>query len=566
MQKLNLSNRAEEQFKLWEKNVTDTSLKEELAAMENDAKIIEECFYKDLEFGTGGLRGILGVGSNRLNIYTIAKATQGYANYLNQIVNNPSVAIAYDSRINSELFARLSAEVFAGNNVKVYLYKELMPTPALSFAVRELKCIGGIVITASHNPAEYNGYKVYGSDGGQITSNTAKQIYQYMQEVSIFEDVKKLDFDQAIVEKKIEYIADELIEKYLLILSEESLSPNGMDHDLSIVYTPLNGSGLKPVVQILKMNGFTNIQIVKEQEKPDGRFPTCKKPNPENSEAMKLAIELARETKADFVIATDPDCDRVGVAISTKNGYQLLNANQTGTLLFYYLCERNFENGTMPKNPILAKTIVTTDMVVGIAKKFDVEVRETLTGFKYIGEMIGELENQGRENDFLLGFEESYGYLTSTKIRDKDGVNAVLLLCEMTDYYKKKGQTLEDVLNELYYQYGYFINSQKSFQFEGKEGFEKMQSIMEIFRKCQISEIAGDKVIKLIDYKEGIDNLPASNVIKMVLESGSSLIVRPSGTEPKLKVYFSVVNTEEEKSINLEQKLKIEMEKIISSL
>lgn len=556
----------QEEYALWKEKIDNPILYKELLSIEQDLEMIEECFYKDIEFGTGGLRGILGVGTNRLNIYTVAKATQGYADYLNQISKDirPTVAIAYDSRINSELFAKVAAEVFAGNNIHVFIYKELMPTPALSFAVRELSCLGGVVITASHNPAQYNGYKVYGSDGGQITSKIAKEIYECMQQVSIFEDIKKLDFEEAISQHKVEYIKEELISKYITTLSEEALSREGTKHSLSIVYTPLNGSGLKPVMRILKENGFTNVEVVKKQEEADGHFPTCPKPNPEEAEAMELAIELAKETKSEFIIATDPDCDRVGIAILTKGGYQLLNANKTGTLLFNYLCERKLENNVFPKQPVLAKTIVTTDMVVPIAQKYGVQVVETLTGFKYIGEQIGYLEQEGREEDFLLGFEESYGYLTSTKIRDKDGVNAVLLLCEMADYYKEKGQTLEDVLENLYQDYGYYINSQKSFQFEGKAGFEKMQLIMKKLREEPIQELAGETVDVVIDYQTGEKRfisdkdeqkkkemiqgkLPSSNVLKFELESGSSFIIRPSGTEPKLKIYFSI--TGKEKSI-----------------
>lgn len=555
-----------EEYGVWKKYITDPILIQELISMEQNFETIEECFYKDLQFGTGGLRGILGVGTNRLNIYTVAKATQGYANYLNEVSEGiiPTVAIAYDSRINSELFARVTAEVFAGNNIHVFLYKELMPTPALSFAVRELRCLGGVVITASHNPAEYNGYKVYDSDGGQITSKMAKEIYQYMQEISIFDDIKKIDFDIAIKQHRIEYIKEEIITKYINILSEESLSRKGSKHSLSIIYTPLNGSGLKPVLRILKENGFTNVQVVKQQEQPDGYFTTCPKPNPEETTAMELAVELAKETKSEFIIATDPDCDRVGIAILTKDSYRLLNANQTGALLFNYLCERKLENNIFPKKPVLVKTIVTTDMVLPIAQKYGVQVIETLTGFKYIGEQIGYLEQEGREEDFLLGFEESYGYLTSTKIRDKDGVNAVLLLCEMADYYKEKGWTLEDVLKNLYQDYGYYINSQKSFQFEGKAGFEKMRLIMKKLREEPLQQLAGEMVEAVIDYQTGekriiLDkdeqkkkemiqgNLPSSNVLKFELESGSSLIIRPSGTEPKLKIYFSI--TGKEKSI-----------------
>lgn len=565
----------QEVYTLWKENINDPILYQELISMEKSLEMIEECFYKDLEFGTGGLRGILGVGTNRLNIYTIAKATQGYANYLNKISKNtiPTVAIAYDSRINSELFAKVSAEVFAGNNIHVFIYKELMPTPALSFAVRELECLGGVVITASHNPAQYNGYKVYGSDGGQITSKMAKEIYECMQQISIFEDVKKLDFEEAISQNKVEYIEEELISKYITTVSEESLSKEGTKHSLSIVYSPLNGSGLKPVMRILKKNGFLNVKVVKKQEEPDGHFSTCPKPNPEEETAMELAIELAKETKSEFIIATDPDCDRVGIAILTKDGYQLLNANQTGTLLFYYLCERKLENNTFPKQPVLAKTIVTTDMVKPIAQDYGVQVIETLTGFKYIGEQIACLEQEGREEDFLLGFEESYGYLTSTKIRDKDGVNAVLLLCEMADYYKEKGQTLEDVLENLYQNYGYYINSQKSFQFEGKAGFEKMQLIMKRLREEPLQQLAGEVVEAVIDYqlgerrfilskeqqkkKEKIQgNLPASNVLKFELRGGSSFIVRPSGTEPKLKIYFSVTNKEKNICQQIEKQLR----------
>lgn len=530
-------------------SLEDHDLEVELHGL-NNLEEIKDHFYKDLEFGTGGLRGVIGVGTNRMNIYTVGKASQGYANYLNANFSNPSVAIAYDSRIKSDIFGKRAAQVFAANGIKVHMFKELMPTPTLSFAVRELGCSGGIVITASHNPAKYNGYKVYGKDGCQITSKAAKEILGYINKVDIFNDIDIISFTQALELGKVHYIEEEVIDSYLSIISKETFRGTELDKNVSIVYTPLNGTGLHCVTRILKENGFNRICVVKEQELPDGNFPTCPYPNPEEAKALHLGVKLAKQLGSDLVLATDPDCDRIGIAVKNGDEYTLLNANETGTLLFNYICKSRIENNTMPKHPVLAKTIVTTDMVNPIAKDYGVAVCNTLTGFKYIGELIGQLDGQGEADRFIFGFEESYGYLTSTKVRDKDGVNAALLICEMFAYYKSQGQGLIEVLDELYNQYGCYKNSLKSFTFEGIKGFDIMQQIMNDLREKPFEEVLGYKVLRISDFKSSILTnqdgttekltLPPSNVLKFELEGDCSVIVRPSGTEPKIKLYFSV--------------------------
>ena len=434
----------------------DTDLKDELIAIENDSNKIEDAFYKELEFGTGGLRGVIGAGTNRINIYTVRKATQGLSDYLNQTFNSPSVAIAYDSRIKSDLFARESARVFAANGIQVYLYPELMPTPALSFAVRELKCSGGIVITASHNPAKYNGYKVYGSDGCQITLDAANTIISLIEPVDCFEDVKIISFDDAVSSGKISFIPDLVTDNFLKSVSRESVRKVEGKNNLKIVYTPLNGAGLKCVTSVLESNKFENLIMVSSQEMPDGNFTTCPFPNPEIREALSEGLAVCESNNADLLLATDPDCDRVGTAVRDSDGnYVLINGNEMGVLLLNYICEARSENGTMPENPVAIKTIVTTEMAKDIADSYGVEIIDVLTGFKFIGEQIGILESKGQENRYIFGFEESYGYLSGSYVRDKDGVNASLLICEMTAYYKSKGISVLDALDSLYKKYGY---------------------------------------------------------------------------------------------------------------
>lgn len=518
----------------------DEDLITELNNIKESESEIFDRFYRNLEFGTGGLRGVIGVGTNRMNIYTVAKATLGYSNYLKKQTASPSVSIAYDSRIKSDVFAKVAAEVFAANGVRVYIYPELMPTPSLSFAVRHLKCSGGIVITASHNPSKYNGYKVYGSDGCQITTEAASSILAEIEAVDIFKDVKNCSFEEALAQEKITYIGDQVVREYLNAVSSQTLCEDETDKGFSIVYTPLNGAGLKCVTQVLKENGFTNISVVKEQEKPDGRFLTCPYPNPEIREALELGLREAKELGSDLLLATDPDCDRVGIAVRSNEDYVLLSGNEVGMLLLDYICKRRIALNKMPKNPILVKTIVTIDMANRIAEDYGVQVIDVLTGFKFIGEQIGLLEAKGEEERFIFGFEESYGYLTGGYVRDKDAVDGSLMICEMFAYYKNQGLSMIDVLNDLYQRYGYCLNTLHSYTFEGAEGFQKMQMIMQELRKTSLKEIAGRKVIEVRDYLGGINQLPKSDVLKYMLESNTSIVIRPSGTEPKLKVYLSV--------------------------
>lgn len=550
-------------YNLWLlKAADDKDLTNELKTIKNNTSEIEDRFYKNLEFGTGGLRGIIGAGTNRINIYTVRKVSQGLANYLNNNYNNPSVAIAYDSRIKSDIFAENAASVLAANGIKVYIYKELMPTPALSFAVRELKCSAGIVITASHNPSKYNGYKVYGDDGCQITLDMANKVFEEIEKIDIFKDIKYNNFKIAFEKKHIEYIKQNVIDKYLKTVSSQSINNNMHGKEkLKIVYTPLNGAGLRCVTDVLKMNGFSNITVVPEQEKPDGNFPTCPYPNPEIKEALAVGLKLANNINADLLLATDPDCDRVGIAIKNNNNYTLLTGNQVGILLFDYICKNRIKNHTMPKDPIVIKTIVTTDMLEPIAKNYNVEIINVLTGFKFIGEQIGYLEEKGQENRYIFGFEESYGYLSSSYVRDKDAVNASLLICEMTAYYKNQNKTLIEVLNNLYKKYGYYETALTSFEFTGITGFKKMETIMEKLRTNFEKSICGKDIIEKHDYLTSIKtlansykskiNLPKSNVIKFILDGNNSVVIRPSGTEPKLKIYYSATEKSAEQANNI---------------
>ena len=562
---------AEQNWLLWrEQTMEDPDLAAELAAVCKDDAALEDRFYKDLEFGTGGLRGVIGAGTNRMNIYTVAKATQGYADYLKERHEAPSVAIAYDSRIKSDVFARTTGQVFAANGIAVYMYSELMPTPALSFAVRHLGCSGGVVITASHNPAKYNGYKVYGSDGCQITTKAAKEIFERISQVDTFGGVAKIDFDLALEQGRIHFISAETIDAYLAAVSAESLgekteSEKELRRKMPIVYTPLNGTGRYCVTRILKENGFDRVIVVPEQEMPDGNFPTCPYPNPEVREAMELGISLAQRTESELVLATDPDCDRVGIAVKQGREFVLLSGNEVGILLLDYICKRRIAMGRMPDRPVAVKTIVTIDMAKKIAAQYGIELREVLTGFKYIGEQIGMLEKAGQSERFIFGFEESYGYLSGSYVRDKDGVNASLLICEMTVYYKARGLTLQDALNQLYETYGYCLNTQHTYAFEGVAGAARMREIMDAFRSEPPRDFAGLRVERISDYKTSVARtadgrevkiaLPASNVLKFWLEGDSSVVVRPSGTEPKLKVYLSVSAKTREKAKAWEEKI-----------
>ena len=455
-----------ELYELWCLKATeDGDLISELSGIkENDDEIFDR-FYKELEFGTGGLRGVIGAGTNRMNIYTVGKATQGFSDYINSVSASPKVAIAYDSRIKSDLFAKTAASVFAANGIKVMLYSELMPTPMLSYAVRELDCNAGIVITASHNPSKYNGYKAYGPDGCQLNLEASETVYNLMQKVDIFNDVKKSDFDEAVKSGNIQYISDEVIEKYLETVKQRSVNPSVCaDNDFKVIYTPLNGTGNKPVRAILDKIGLKNVKVVAKQELPDGNFPTAPYPNPEIRQAFECALDLAKEYPADILLATDPDCDRVGIAVKGNDGYTLMSGNQVGAMLLDYILKCRTENGTLPKNPLAVKTIVTSSICEKIAQKYNCELVNVLTGFKFIGEVIGKLEANHEDNRYVFGFEESYGYLAGTYVRDKDAVVASMLICEMACYYKQKGLSLIDVMNSIYEEHGYYFNEQKSFK------------------------------------------------------------------------------------------------------
>ena len=530
----------------------DPTLLEELRAM--NEKQQEDAFYRDLSFGTGGLRGIIGAGTNRMNIYTVAKATQGLANYLKEHFRAPSVAIGFDSRINSELFSKVAARVFAANGVKVHIWPELMPVPTVSFAVRELGCSAGVMVTASHNPSKYNGYKVYGADGCQITTQGAAEVLAKIEALDIFQDVRIMDFGTAWNDGRIVYIPEAVYTAFVENVKAQSvLYGDKTTHDVAIVYSPLNGAGRKPVLRTLKELGYTNITVVKEQEEPDGRFPTCPYPNPEIREAMELGLRYAREKNADLLLATDPDCDRVGIAVKNAQGdYVLLSGNEVGLLLLDYLCAQKQKHGKMPKDPVLVKTIVTVDLAERIAEHYGVETRNVLTGFKYIGEQIGLLEKAGEERRYLFGFEESYGYLTGTYVRDKDGVDGAVMICEMFSFYAARGIRLTDQLAKLYERYGYCRNTLHSYQFEGSAGFAKMQGIMAAFRQG-ISTFGGKAVEKVLDYSAGLDGLPKADVLKFYLDGGTTLVVRPSGTEPKLKLYLSVTAKDETEAEQTEQ-------------
>lgn len=535
-----------ENYKRWLGKVTEEDLLTELKAIEGKEEEINDRFYRDLEFGTGGLRGVIGAGTYRMNEHTVARATQGYSNYLNKAAKNPSVSIAYDSRNKSDIFAKTAASVFAANGILVNIYKELMPTPSLSYAVRALNCDGGIVVTASHNPAKYNGYKVYGADGCQITLEVADAILAEIEAVDVFDDVRIMDFEAGLSEGKIKYIEDDVITGFIDAVSERALNPKEIDKNVSIVYTPLNGTGRYCVTRCLKENGYTQITIPKEQEMPDGNFTTCPYPNPEIREALEVGLKKAKEVGSDLLLATDPDCDRVGVAVKEGDDYQLISGNQMGILLFDYICKTYKANGTMPENPVVVTTIVSTKMIDKIAADYGVEVRRVLTGFKFIGEQIGFLEADGEVDHYIFGFEESYGYLSGGHVRDKDGVNASLLICEMFAHYKALGISLVQMLNQLYEKYGYFKEALQSITFEGASGAKKMADLMESLRTNAPKEVAGYKVIDVKDYKAGIGNLPKSNVLEFNMEDDINVLVRPSGTEPKIKMYYLVKGSSEQ--------------------
>ena len=524
---------------------------------------IEDAFYRDLEFGTGGLRGVIGAGTNRMNVYTVAKATQGLAEYLlNKYGAFASVVVGYDSRIKSDVFAKTAASVFAANGIKVYLWSTLNPVPTVSFATRYLNASAGVMITASHNPSKYNGYKVYGADGCQITTEVAAEIYAQIEKIDIFKDIDFGNFETSLKENKIEYISDNVLTAYIEKVKEQSvLFDDQVDRDVAIVYSPLNGAGYIPVTRALNEMGYTSITVVEEQRLPDGNFPTCPYPNPEIKEAMQLGIEYAKKQNADLLLATDPDCDRVGIAVKNEKGeFVLLTGNETGLLLFDYICSQRIKHNNMPENPIMVKTVVTMDMAEKIAENYGVKTINVLTGFKFIGEQIGLLESKNVEQSYIFGFEESYGYLTGTYVRDKDAVNAACMICEMFSFYKSKGISLIEKLNELFQKYGYCMNTLHSYEFEGALGFDKMQNIMKTFRESvgnnlKINSFANKNILKVLDYNKGIDGLPKSDVLKYLLDDGCSVVIRPSGTEPKIKIYISVLASTKENAIIVEKNL-----------
>ena len=544
-------------YQLWLKNaVDDIDLKKELLSMDEKEK--EDAFYRDLEFGTGGLRGVIGAGTNRMNIYTVSKATQGFANYILKHFKEGkrSVAISRDSRIKGELFLNTAASIFAANGIKVYIYPYISPVPTLSFATRYLKCSAGVMITASHNPSKYNGYKVYGKDGCQLANDDADEVLSYIESLDIFKDIKKMPFDLGFKKGLIKYIEPEVLTAFIQEVKNQSLlGKSRIDKDVSIVYSPLNGTGLVPVKRCLNEMGFTNITIVKEQEFPNGYFPTCSYPNPEIKEAMALGMEYAKKCDADLLVATDPDCDRVGIAVKNSEGeFVLFSGNETGCLLLDYICSRRRALKIMPEDPIMVKTIVSTPLAKRIADSYKVKTIDVLTGFKYIGEQIRLLEKRKKQNSYIFGFEESYGYLSGTYVRDKDAVNATELIVEMFAYYKSKGISLIDMLNELYQKFGYTLNTLYSFEFEGKEGFSKMQSIMKTLRE-DISSLGDMEIKEKIDYMKKVNNLPKADVLKFVLSDDEYFIARPSGTEPKLKAYISVSAKNKEEAKMKEEKI-----------
>ena len=565
----------ERAFELWmERAVADPDLKAELESVADDAEAKNDRFYRDLEFGTGGLRGVIGAGTNRMNVYTVKKATQGLAEYILESGAARSVAIAYDSRIKSDFFARSAAEVLAANGISVHIYKELMPTPMLSWAVRAVGCGAGIVITASHNPAKYNGYKVYGSDGCQLTLEAANAVLAKINEIDIFDGVRSVDFDKAVADGAVSFIGEDVIDAYIAKVREQGLHTDlAAKSGLKVVYTPLNGTGNKPVRRILKEIGIKDVVVVPEQEMPDGSFPTCPFPNPEIREALQKGLELCEREKPDLLLATDPDCDRVGIAVPDGDHYELFTGNEVGALLLEYICRERIALGTMPKNPVAVKTIVTTDITKAICARYGVELREVLTGFKFIGEQIGFLEAKGEESRYIFGFEESYGYLAGGYVRDKDAVVASMLICEMAAFYRTKGISLIEARRRMYDEYGVYYNKLENFTCEGASGMERMKDIMSGLRSSSPKAIGGVRVLAVADYKAGVKTsadgtaeeitLPKSDVITFYLCDDASVVIRPSGTEPKIKVYYTTKGADKDEAAVLQEKLSSDFTKIL---
>ena len=566
-----------ESYKLWlEKATEDIDLVNELKSIKDNEKEVYERFYKSLEFGTAGLRGIIGAGTNRMNIYVVRQATQGLANYVNKKYGKGAVAISHDSRIKADLFMNEAAKVLAANGIKVYITTELQPTPVLSYLVRYFNCQAGIMVTASHNPAAYNGYKAYGEDGCQMTDDAANAVYDEICNIDIFNDVKTMDLQKAIDEGLVEYVKDEVYTSYIEEVKKQQINPDVCkDADLKVVYTPLNGAGNKLVRRILDEIGVKDVTVVEEQELPDGNFTTCPYPNPEIKEALQKGLDLCEKIQPDLLLATDPDADRVGIAVKDYDGsYRLITGNEDGVMLTEYILSNRVAKGTLPKNPVMVKTIVTSKLVEKLCEKYNVELKNVLTGFKYIGEVILNLEKAGNESDFVFGFEESYGYLAGTYVRDKDAVVASMLICEMAATFKKQGKTLAQVIDGLYEEYGYYKNTTLSFEFEGSEGMQKMADIMVSIRENMPKEIAGYKVVKTADYQlsvekdvvnntETVINLPKSNVIQLNLENDNMVIIRPSGTEPKIKIYLTAVGKDKNDAQVVTDKLEIASKELL---
>lgn len=558
-----------------EKATVDPDLIAELESIKGNDEEILDRFYRSLEFGTAGLRGVIGAGTNRMNYYTVCQATQGLADFLKKHFENPSVAIGYDSRIKSDYLSREAAKVLAANSVKVYLFEELEPTPCLSFAIRHFHTSSGIILTASHNPAKYNGYKCYNSNGYQMTDEEANETYEFIQKVDYFTGIKTMDFDEAVEQGLIEYMGDEVIDAFLDEVQKQCINPEIVkESNLKVIYTPLNGTGNKPVRKILDRIGVKDVHIVKEQENPDGNFPTCPFPNPEIRQSFECALKMADEIKPDLLLATDPDCDRVGIAVQDGNGgYKLMTGNEVGAMMLNYLLSQKAEKGTLTPESIAVKSFVSTDLAEVIAKKYNCSFKNLLTGFKYIGEVITKLEAQGKSDEFVMGFEESYGYLAGTHARDKDAVVASMLICEMAAYYKSKGMSLAEVMDSLYDEFGYYFNVVESYTFEGASGMEKMAGIMDGLRQNAPSEFAGMSVTKTDDYKTSVSlnadgttsviELPKSNVLAYTLTDGNKIIVRPSGTEPKIKAYITAIGKDKESAQVIADRLIAEANEIM---
>ena len=552
-------------YDIWCENATeDKDLLEELKAIQGDEEAIRDRFYTALKFGTAGLRGVIGAGTNRMNIYVVRQATQGLANYVLNKYGKGAVAISHDSRIKADLFMIEAAKVLAANGIKVYITTELQPTPVLSYLVRYFKCQAGIMVTASHNPAKYNGYKAYGEDGCQMTDAAAAAVYDEIQKLVMIKDVNTADFDEALKSCMIEYVDDSVYDSYIEKVLEQQVNPGiCKGAGMKIVYTPLNGCGNKLVRRVLKEIGVDDVVIVKEQELPDGNFTTCPYPNPEIKEALQKGLELCEKEQPDLLLATDPDADRVGIAVRDYDGsYRLITGNEDGVMLTNYILSCKKEAGTLPENPVVVKTIVTTKLINKLCEKYGCELKNVLTGFKYIGEVILGLEQKGEEDRYLFGFEESYGYLAGTYVRDKDAVVASMLVAEMTAYYRKQGRSLAEVIDGLYDEFGFYLNQTFAFEFEGVSGMQKMADMMTAVRNDIPEAIGGYKVVKVSDYqlkketdlltgKTEMLTLPTSNVIALHLEGDNAVIIRPSGTEPKIKLYVTAVGKTKDEALEV---------------